>query len=194
MNFLAHLFLSPKNKDVIFGNFIADAVKGKVFDTYAPEIQRGILLHRVIDLYTDQHSVFKRSVERLTPNYRRYSGIIVDIYYDHFLSKYWNEYRSTVLKDEVLELYQLLVRRFNILPPRSKRLLPFMIVQNWLVNYSNLKDLRRVFKGMSRRTSNSSGMVTAVDDLEEHYQLYENEFREFFPEIIKYIKTSEYYL
>lgn len=194
MNFLAHLYLSPKNKEVIFGNFIADAVKGKVFDSFTTEVQRGILLHRTIDLYTDQHPVFKKSVARLTSKYRRYSGVIVDIFYDHFLSKYWNEFRPTVLKDEVSELYQLLIRKFNLLPSRSKRLLPFMITQNWLVNYSNLKDLRRVFKGMSRRTSNSSGMITAVDDLEEYYQLYENEFREFFPEIIKYIKTSEHYL
>lgn len=193
MNFLAHLYLSPEEEEITFGNFIADSVKGKVFDTYSERIQYGILLHREIDRYTDQHEVFKQSKIRLSPKYRMYSGVIVDIFYDHFLAKNWTDYSDKGLKSFVSKTYLMLVNRFRILPPRSKRILPFMIAQNWLVNYSKLDDLRKVFRGMSRRTSNSAGMLHAVDDLEEHYELFENEFKLFFPDIIQHIHSHELY-
>lgn len=191
MNFLAHLYLSTEEEEIIFGNFIADSVKGKVFETYSKRVQNGILLHREIDRYTDQHEVFLQSKVRLSPKYRMYSGVIVDIFYDHFLAKNWKDYSDKELKSFVSQTYQMLVSRFRILPPRSKRILPFMIAQNWLVNYSNLHDLRKVFRGMSRRTSNSAGMLNAVDDLEEHYELFEDEFKQFFPDIIKHIHSHE---
>ena len=193
MNFLAHLYLSPGEEEIVFGNFIADSVKGKVFETYTNTIQRGILLHREIDRFTDQHEIFKLSKARLSPKYRMYSGVIVDIFYDHFLAKNWHLYSDKELKSFVSETYLMLIKHFRILPPRSKRILPFMIAQNWLVNYSNLDDLRRVFRGMSRRTSNSAGMLNSVDDLEEYYDLFENEFKLFFPEIIKHIHSHEFF-
>lgn len=193
MNFLAHLYLSPEDKEIVFGNFIADSVKGKVFETYSKRVQHGILLHREIDRYTDQHEVFIQSKNRLVPKYRMYSGVIVDIFYDHFLAKHWNNYSDKELKNFVSQTYLMLVNRFRILPPRSKRILPFMIAQNWLVNYSNLDDLRRVFRGMSRRTSNSTGMLNSVDDLETHYELFENEFKLFFFDIIQHIHAHDLY-
>lgn len=193
MNFLAHLYLSPQKEEIILGNFIADAVKGKIFYSYSEGVQKGILFHREIDRFTDQHPIFKTSCERLYPKYFRYSGVIVDIYYDHFLAKFWNEYHDQDLKEFVARAYHLLIHNFKLLPPRSKRLLPFMIAQNWLVNYSNFKDLNRVFGGMSRRTNNHSRMDEAVDELKAHYLDFEREFRAFFPEIIKFTKTSGFY-
>lgn len=193
MNFLAHLFLSPPHEEVILGNFIADAVKGKMFENYSAGVQTGILLHRQIDQFTDQHPVVKRSMDRLYPKYKRYSGVIVDIYYDHFLARYWDEFHSDDLKEFVSEAYQILIHHFKQLPPRSKRILPFMITQNWLVNYSNFKDLKRVFGGMSRRTSNESRMDEAIDELKLNYSQFEDEFRQFMPDIIKFVKSSAYY-
>ncbi|NTV82771.1 MAG: DUF479 domain-containing protein [Bacteroidales bacterium] len=187
MNFLAHLFLSGKEEDVIIGNFVADAVKGNLLERFPEGMERGIRLHREIDHYTDQHPVFRASKSRLSPKYRMYAGVIVDIYYDHFLAKYWDEYSDENLQQLVAKTYFLLVRRFHQLPPRSRRMLPFMITQNWLVGYRDLNQLQRVFNGMSRRTSQPSGMENAIQDLQISYPLYENEFRAFFPEIIQHI-------
>jgi len=187
MNFLAHLFLSGKEEDVIIGNFVADAVKGNLLERFPEGMERGIRLHREIDHYTDQHPVFRASKSRLSPKYRMYAGVIVDIYYDHFLAKYWDEYSDENLQQLVAKTYFLLVRRFHQLPPRSRRMLPFMITQNWLVGYRDLNQLQRVFNGMSRRTSQPSGMENAIEDLQISYPLYENEFRAFFPEIIQHI-------
>ena len=187
MNFLAHLYLSPDNEDILLGNFIADAVKGKTFDNYKQGVKNGILLHRKIDKYTDNHPVFRNSSKKLNGKYRKYSGVIVDIFYDHFLAANWHNYSDVKIEEFVSKAYGILIKNILILPKRSKRILPFMITQNWLVNYANFKGLQRVFNGMSRRTPFNSGMENAVKDLKKDYELYEKEFSEFFPEIIEYV-------
>ncbi len=188
MNFLAHLYLSPDDEDILLGNFIADAVKGKTFDNYKQSVKNGILLHRKIDKYTDNHPIFKKSSKRLNGKYRKYSGVIVDIFYDHFLAANWHNYSDVKIEEFVSKAYGILIKNILFLPKKSKRILPFMITQNWLVNYANFKGLQRVFNGMSQRTPFNSGMESAVNDLKKDYELYEKEFSEFFPEIIEYVK------
>lgn len=191
MNFLAHLYLSGDNRELQFGNFIADAVKGSHMNGYPDMIRKGILLHREIDSFTDTHPVFRQSRRRLSVKYDKYSGVIVDLYYDHYLSKYWSDFSTSDIKKHVASAYLNLVLRFDLLPQRSKRILPFMITQNWLVGYADLDALKRVFKGMARRTNYLSGMENAVEDLENDYNLYEAEFREFFPEIIHHTEQHK---
>jgi len=187
MNFLAHIYLSGNEEEVIVGNFVADAVKGNSLHRFPEGFERGIRLHREIDSFTDKHPVVRASKNRLSPKYRMYAGVIVDIFYDHFLAKYWSEYSDEELEKLVSKTYFLLIRRFHMLPPRSKRILPFMVTQNWLVGYRYFSVLEKVFYGMSRRTSHPSGMENAVEDLKADYSLYEEEFRAFFPEIISHI-------
>ena len=190
MNFLAHYFLSPEDDQIALGNFIADAVKGKKFEKYNDKIKNGILLHREIDNYTDKHPVFRRSAQILNSKYKKYSGVIIDIYYDHFLAKNWKDYSKTDLVDFVSQAYKILIKNYFILPKKIKRILPFMIAQNWLVGYANLNDLQRVFNGMARRTTFDSGMENAIFDLKNNYTTFENDFREFFPDLIEFCKNQ----
>lgn len=189
MNFLAHLYLSFNNEDIIIGNFIADAVKGNSLGHFPPGVARGIRLHREIDHFTDNHPVFKQSRDRILPVYGKFSGIVIDIYYDHFLARNWKDYSSADLGDYVNRAYGLLVSRYSVLPGRSRRILPFMIAQNWLVGYADFKSLQRVFNGMSRRTRYLSGMENAITDLKNSYGLFESEFRLFFPELIRHAEN-----
>ncbi len=98
MNFLAHIYLSGNDTDLIIGNFIADGIKGKKYKKFSPGIQKGILLHREIDTFTDAHPIVRQSTKRLHKNYGHYSGIIVDILYDHFLAKNWSRYSDVPLE------------------------------------------------------------------------------------------------
>jgi acyl carrier protein phosphodiesterase len=187
MNFLAHVYLSGNEDDVIVGNFVADAVKGNSLHRFPEGFERGIRLHREIDTFTDHHPVVSSSKRRLHLKYRLYAGVIVDLYYDHFLARYWSDFSDEDLEKLVAKTYFLLIRRFHLLPPRSRRMLPFMVTQNWLVGYRNFDSLQKVFNGMSRRTGYLTGMENAVDDLKADYSLYEEEFRAFFPELINHI-------
>jgi len=186
MNFLAHVYLSGNNEQLILGNLIADAVKGKQIDNFSHDIVKGIKLHRLIDSYTDNHIVFKKSTNRLEPVYKKYASVIADIFYDHFLAKNFHKYSRISLSQTAHTAYNILIRNYDILPPKSKRMLPYMTTQNWLEGYANLTDLQRVFNGMSRRASFISGMENAIFDLKKDYAAYETEFQLFFPDIINY--------
>ncbi|MFO7873620.1 MAG: ACP phosphodiesterase [Bacteroidales bacterium] len=190
MNFLAHLYLSGDDPDLIIGNFIADMVKGQQINGYHSGIIRGIRLHRMIDDYTDQHPVVEKSKDRLRKKYRLYAGVVVDMYYDHFLAVHWSDYSDYRLDKYVSKAYALLNDHFSILPSRVRYILPKMIEYNWLVNYADLECLRINFGGMARRTPFESGMSEAVNDLEQYYSLFENEFSLFFPELIRFVEQQ----
>ncbi len=185
MNYLAHIFLSGGQPDVMIGNFIADSIKGSKYSSYPAEIQKGILLHRQIDTTTDAHPAFRQSTKRLHKNYGHYSGIIVDIFYDHFLAKNWSEYSDIPLADYIQSFYKLLRDNFEILPANIQKIAPIMMEGNWLLIYAELEGIDRVLAGMNRRTKNRSGMDTAGQELRKYYALFEADFKLVFRDLQK---------
>lgn len=188
MNFLAHIYLSFNDKEITIGNFIADSIRGNKFDHLPKRVQKGIKLHRFIDTYTDTHDIPKISSKRLHANYSHYSRVIVDIYYDHFLAKNWSKYSDIPLNVFVDDFYDLLEDNYEILPDGVKRMMPYMIADNWIFNYSKMEGIARVLNGMNRRTENKSKMNFAILDLEQHYDAFEEEFTDFFEELITFSK------
>ncbi len=190
MNYLAHIYLSGNEQGVIIGNFIADGIKGKKYLKFPPSIQKGILLHRFIDSYTDAHPTFKQSTKRLHENYGHYSGVIVDILYDHFLAKNWNEFSDIPLEKYTTNFYDLLYDNYQILPTRIQKMMPYMIADNWLLSYATIKGIGRILYQMNKRTRNLSKMNFAILELETYYPEFETEFRSFFNEIQQQCKQK----
>src|SRR5215216_5596818 len=163
MNFLAHVYLSGENTKLMVGNFIADFVKGRnALEKFSPEIAKGIDLHRAIDEFTDTHPVVAQSKNRLRPKYRHYSGVIVDVFYDHFLARNWNTYHTEPLSDFAARTYRTIESFGPILPAGVKYMLPYMIKGNWLVNYGQTEGIHRALSGMARRTPYHSKMEEAT--------------------------------
>ncbi|MGB5942618.1 MAG: acyl carrier protein phosphodiesterase [Leeuwenhoekiella sp.] len=183
MNYLAHIYLSGENDLVTLGNFMADGIKGKDFLNFQRDIQIGILLHRNIDTFTDAHATVRKSTKRLHAKYGHYSGIIVDILYDHFLAKNWNSYHHLPLADYVENFYQMLTVNQEHLTPGIKRMVPFMIRENWLLSYAEMSGIATVLHNMNRRTKYKSGMNNATEELELYYESFEAEFKLFFREL-----------
>lgn len=190
MNFLAHLYLSGNDRDIILGNLIADGIKGKDFLHYSPAVREGIILHRRIDDFTDNHILVSQSKERLRSKYHKYSGVVVDMFYDHFLAAGWEHYSDKDFYDTTVKAYEILIANINVLPPRIRKIIPYMLASNWLYSYRDLKMMERYFKGMAKRTSFYSGMENAVDALKSDYDLYKKEFEEFFPQLIAFVNKS----
>lgn len=186
MNYLAHIYLSGESDLVTIGNFMADGIKGKDYKKHHKELQIGILLHRHIDTFTDAHKTVRKSTKRLHSKYSHYSGIIVDILYDHFLAKNWSKYSDVPLEDYVNSFYNSLEGHYSLLPARIQKMIPFMMTDNWLLNYASIEGISRVLEGMNRRTNNRSGMDEAVKELELFYNEFESEFSTFFEELIEF--------
>ncbi|UCH13329.1 MAG: acyl carrier protein phosphodiesterase [Bacteroidales bacterium] len=187
MNYLAHVLLSGNNEEVVIGNFIGDYVKGKHFKKYSESIKKGILLHRSIDLYTDRNKTVKKSKSLLKKKYGKYSGIIIDIFYDHFLAKNWHKFSSHSLKDFTQNLHKILKKYFEILPDEVKKFVPSFITRDWINTYKSIDGIEMVLKRMSSVTSLPDETDYAIIILRENYTDIENDFLNYFPGLAEYV-------
>jgi acyl carrier protein phosphodiesterase len=185
MNFLAHIYLSGDSVDLMHGNFIGDGVKGKQIEQYHPEVQKGIQLHRFIDHFTDNHVIPAEMRSLIRPHFRKYSGVVLDIYFDYYLGTNWNKYHNTPLPEYVARVHQTLDSFETQMPRKSQYFFKYMKIHNWLLNYCNPDALELIFKGMASRTSFDSNMERAVEVLQEHNDDLSRAFEEFFPELEK---------
>ena len=183
MNFLAHIYLSGDNDLLKIGNFMADGIHGKHFDIYPTEIQKGIILHRAIDTFTDAHPIFRQSTKRLHANYHHYSGIIVDIFYDHFLAKNWSNYSDEKLEDYTERFYQSLRDNHDFLSEKTQKMLPHLIAQNWLLSYQTIEGIENILERMDIRMKRNSNMRFSVAELRTFSPEFEQEFITFFEEL-----------
>ena len=183
MNYLAHIYLSGDNETIRVGNFMADHIKGNKYKTYPEDIQKGVLLHRQIDSFTDGHKIARGSKRRLNERYGLYKGVIVDILYDHFLAKNWSLYSKTPLSEYTTAFYTLLMEHYEILPEKIKYMSKYMIKEDWLAAYAHKEGIQKVLSGMNRRTGGISNMDLAINDLETHYDDFEQDFTLFFKEL-----------
>lgn len=183
MNFLAHIYLSGENDLVKIGNFMADGIRGNDYLKFPDEVIKGILLHRQIDTFTDLHPIYRKSKHRLHEKYGHYSGVIMDILYDHFLAKNWNEYSYEKLEDYVESFYKSLENNKAILSEKTKSIVPYMIDQNWLASYASLVGIEKILFQMDYRTKHRANMQEAIVELQEFYFQFEEEFTLFFEEL-----------
>jgi acyl carrier protein phosphodiesterase len=183
MNFLAHIYLSGDNDLLKIGNFMADSIRGHSYDVYPEEIQKGILLHRSIDSFTDMHPIYRQSKHRLHEKYGHYSGVIMDIFYDHFLAKNWNTYSDEKLEDYADNFYQLLKDNYDVLTEKVKGIIPYMFARNWLVSYASIDGLQMIMFHMDHRTKNRVDMHESIVELKQYYAEFEQEFTQFFEEL-----------
>lgn len=190
MNFLAHIYLSGDDEELTLGNFFADSIKGKAYQKYPLGIQRGIVLHRAIDFYTDTHPTVRKSTSRLFDTYGHYNGVIVDILYDHFLASNWNKFSKVPLEVFVADFYELLQLNYDLLPKPVQQFMPYMIRDNWLLSYSTVEGIGKILAQMNERTKWKSGMHGAVVELEEYYSEFETEFLSFFEELRLFVEKK----
>ncbi len=181
MNFLAHIYLSKGFNEVMLGNFMADDIKGKKYMEYPPDIIKGILLHRFIDDFTDKHPIVSDTKIRLRPYFGKYSPVVSDIIYDHFLALHFEKYAHEPLEDYVQKVYSFFLDNKGVFNTHLQEMLPYMIRQNWLVNYQYRDGLQNVFTQFSKRIGVGDMLVSAPEVLFNNYKEFEHDFFAFFP-------------
>ncbi len=184
MNFLAHQFLSGNNDSIRIGNFIADFVKGKKFQNYEKSIQLGILYHREIDWYTDSHSITREVTSQLRDDFGKYAGVALDVFFDHFLSKNWNQFSEKPLIEFTTETYDIIYSFKEECPSKALHMLRYMKRDNWLYNYQFPEGVGRSLKGISSRTTFESGLEKGQEVLMREYDYLKSSFEAFMADII----------
>ncbi len=188
MNFLAHIYLSGDDDNIKIGNFLGDFVKGRLnkltSSQYSEGVIRGMALHREIDFFTDNHPTVRQSIDRLQPKYHKFSGIVVDMFYDHILAKNFQLFSNISLEEYAHNFYEVLEKRKAEIPEPMEKMVNSMVSRNWFVGYKSLEGIEWALTGISKRLSFESGIENATEELRKEYDLYEAEFQIFFPEII----------
>lgn len=190
MNYLAHAYLSYNEPQILVGNMISDFVKGKQKFGYPVSIQKGIQLHRDIDAFTDAHPATAKAKEFFRPDYRLYSGPIMDVVYDHFLAS-----DASVFSDDSLHLlttnsYRILEMNTVHLPPHFLTVLTYMKAENWLYNYRTREGIQKALRGMVRRAVYISDSTKAIEIFNEHYDELRNCYTSFFPDVKQMAKQK----
>jgi acyl carrier protein phosphodiesterase len=187
MNHLAHIFLSGNSDYVKIGNFIGDYIKGKKYKNYALDIQKGIIMHRNIDNFTDSNDIPKKIKPLFAGYYGKYAGIVTDVLYDHFLAVNWEKFSAVPLRDFVNNFYTLLEKNRNILPRKVQSFLPRMIEHDRIYSYKYFQGLEKALTVMSKYTSLPDHSSKAMKILSDNYKIINRNFLEFFPEIMSFI-------
>jgi acyl carrier protein phosphodiesterase len=191
MNYLAHIFLSGNSDEILIGNFIGDYVKGHEYNSYPPNIKKGILLHRRIDTYTDRHKIVHQSMSYFAPRYHKYAGIIIDILYDHFLVNHWEKFSPQPLAIYKENIFECLKRNYAILPERVQFFIPSFIKNDWIEIYSSIEGIINVLVRMSMRTTLPDQSEFAREILRKYYIQLQSEFLTYFPDIIRYVVNQQ---
>ncbi len=190
MNYLAHAYLSGNDIPLSVGNFIADSVKGKKYLSYPAKIIRGILLHRAIDHYTDNHLIFKKNVSKLFPKFRHYSRVIIDIYYDHFLALNWDKFHCETLSHYNNTFIKNMLSFKNYIPNKILSFLTKLKTENWFLHYTSMDGVENILYKMDSRTKFESNMYCSIKDLKDNYSSFEKDFFMFFKDI-KYFSEKQ---
>lgn len=190
MNFLAHLFLSCDDEELLIGNFIADSIRNNEVANYDEGIQKGIFLHRKIDSFTDNHAVVRRGTKRLQPLHHKYSPVVIDVFYDYLLIQNWALYAGQTLSEFTQSVYRILEKNEAMMPTRLRKSLPRMIEHDWLVNYGKLEGIAYTFSRIQARVSQPQHLEGATASLQRDLDFLMEEFNLFFPDVIQMVEEE----
>jgi len=183
MNHTAHCLLSYPSERVLVGNFIGDYVKGRAWEEYPPDVQRGILLHRTIDSFTDNHAAVRAGVARIRPFAGRFSAPVVDILYDHLLCIHWDKYTNMPFEVFADWAYQGLDEGFDLMPLPLQKRWPEMRAGRFLDGYRTRSGLEWVLNMFKRRLPAGLQLDPLLPFFFGEIEAFSADFDAFFPEM-----------
>lgn len=185
MNFLAHLYLSGSDPAVLAGNFMGDFVKGRLEFGYPTKVKDGIILHRKIDSYVQQHELVRGSRQRLSGRYGLYRGVMLDLFYDHFLVVDWARYSDENFNNFLL-CTRRSVERFTMwMPTRLVELVP-IIFEELIPSYATVAGVGDALRRMGRRIPRDNPLDGSEEELMLHYCALRDDFRQLLPMLETY--------
>lgn len=190
MNYLVHLFLSGPDPEIQLGGLMGDFVKGPIPPGYPPQVTLGLQLHRRIDSLAQNSAHTRQSRQRLDPKFGHGRGIIVDIFYDHFLAANWLNYSTSPLESYAEDTYNLLQTSHHQLPHGLQLVAPRMIEHNWLVSYQYREVVGKALHRIAQRLSRPLPLAEGVEDLVIHEVSLMQDFMAFMNEATLFVKEE----
>ena len=191
MNYLAHLYLADNDTESVIGSLMGDFVKGRLDPARPPALRHAIMQHRRIDSFTDAHALVRRSKRRIGPEFRRYAGILIDVFYDHFLATEWQSYAEVPLEEFAEGVYCEIGRHLDGLPPRMQQSMRYMVANDLLRTYRTVDGIGLALRGIETRLRRPSRLGEAVTELVNAYAMLRGDFTEFFPQLVRFVDDND---
>lgn len=188
MNFLAHGWLARTGSDdFLYGNLIADGVKGRDLSAWPDATAQGIRHHRRVDAWVDSHPSVANARRRAPAAQRRYAGIALDMVWDHFLARDTAGQRD---QEQLIErCYQLLSTRSA--PNRLAGMMPLLVEHDWLRGYADFEFTCRAVAGIGRQLSGPNQLAALVPWLHDDYQALEKDFQSLWPALFDTLSRKD---
>ena len=194
MNWLAHLRLAPQPPQpplLRLGNLAGDFVRGIDINTLHPDLRRGVQMHRAIDRFVDAHAAVVRARQRLQPPFRRFAGVLVDVWFDHYLARDWPQHGDGGLLAGFLDaVHADLHDHRELLPPRLQQVLPRFSTEGWLAGYATIAGIERVLGLMGQRLARATPLAQGAEPLREHYGALGDDFAALWPELVAFAQAG----
>ena len=190
MNWLAHLYLSEPNPQFRVGNLLPDLASAAQLASLPETYQKGIRCHRQIDRFTDSHPRVRSCVRRFPPPYRRFGGVLTDIYFDHFLARDWTVYSTLPLLDFICEVYRDIETCSSVIPASANVRLQYMREENWLGSYHSIEGVTEILGRIGRRLRRPLDLTDSRSIFQEHETAFLDDFQAFFPELLAHVRSG----
>ncbi len=190
MNFLGHLYFSDNNLELMYANLFGDFVKGKDLSAFSPVVQSGIILHRSIDFYIDQHTEVRKLMHILYPALPKVTGIAIDLYFDHCLAKNWITYSTKPYEDFLEEFYAYQPKKWEEYSAEFHLFIDTMRNKRWMNHYPTFYGLQKACEGVSQRISFDTNLKDAPAIFLENKALIQRNFQEYMELAIPYFKQK----
>jgi acyl carrier protein phosphodiesterase len=196
VNFLAHLHLADGDPGDMAGGVAADFVRNPDLPSLEPDILRGVMLHRLIDGFTDRHPITHRSISRVSRRMGWFGGIVIDIYYDHILARDWDRYSAEPLPEFAARSYRVLEDRLTVLPEDAREFMRRFVDEDRLNRYATVEGiedtLARVSHVIAKRIPNKPiWLPDAMPILIARDAEIAADFHSFYPELIAFATAQK---
>jgi acyl carrier protein phosphodiesterase len=189
MNYLAHVYLAGKSSESVVGNLLADHVRGPL-DAYPDGVIAGIHNHRAVDAYTDNHPQVAEARRLFQPPLRRYAGIILDVFWDHCLTKRWSAHTEQPLAEFATQAYSQLAAYDGYLPPDFVVMRDRLIQLDLLQAYGELSTVDHALLRISQRFCHVNPLPEGGHALRQHYEQLFVHFDAFFPDLVQHVANG----
>lgn len=187
VNFLFHLHLSGDDPDILTGNLMGDFVKGRIGNDYPTRLRTGMELHRRIDSFAQHNPLFQQSRVRIDPHYGLWRGVLVDLFYDHFLASGWGQWSSESFDAYLMRAREMVEANRRFLPERMQGVVP-VIFEELIPSYREVGGIGKALVRMAtRRVHRPNPLAGGEEQLVRHYAGLRDDFERFMPEVRRFV-------
>lgn len=183
VNFLAHSLLAFDDTQLMAGQFCGDFVRGSDLSRFPEGVEKGIRLHRYLDLFADRHELLGTEKRKLTLVPQRFCSVLVDVLFDHYLATHWSTVSSLPLPEHVSYVHQSLQEHEHLYPDSMKRFVSLLQAENILQNNQHLSSIEFTLKRLSRRSTKFSALAVSARQLEPVQHQLLPSFAQFYPDL-----------